>query len=385
MQIGPKSTTKTCLDFTFSRTEDEVKLSNEGIYRWISLNGINGDYRLAIRYFGKSEIPATSGWHSICAKFQELNIEVVKPEEYGSATHLLIIDYNSKDLSNWPKLPKRNRFLTATEPVSVNPLQFNEKVTSKFHKVIVPSKLSPQSENSVVYEGGYMNLARYSRAHTNDGTRIGCGLINENKFSFAKQSNYILRTKFIREALNSGLALKIAGRNWDRGLIWTISKLVHHFLIALRAKHIHLRFTDILDAVNFSLIQRSIRKINFGVVPDNVEFLARFKVAIVIENESSYVSEKLHAALMAGCQCVYVGPRLNPIHFPKGFLFQSDPNPESILQNAKVALSTAYSISSRELEESIRQSEFFHSYGVERRNSWIAKSIFNWIKPDLGV
>jgi len=339
-------------------------------------------YRLAIRYFGDSDIPKTSGWWSLYSELEALNIQVVQPESYGVATHLLVIDYSEKDVVRWPKLPKTNCFLTATEPVSVNPIQFSKKVTSKFHRVIVPSRLSPQSSNTVVYEGGKINPLRYSTAFSNDGFRQGCGLINENKFSFASQSNYILRTKFIRLGLKRDLNLTIAGKNWTRGVLWTITKIMHHLLIGIRAKQIKFKFTDVVELLKFSLSRKRVKTMSAGVVPDNVEFSSKFKVSIVIENEHSNVSEKLHAALIAGCQCVYVGPKLNPLDFPDGFLFQSEPHPAAILKQVEEALQTRYVISAHDLKKHIDDSAFFRENVVSRRNAWIAKSIFTWMSSD---
>ena len=345
-------------------------------------NGAIDGYKLAIRYFGMSDIPKTSAWWSLYSDLEALNIQVVQPENYGIATHLLVIDYSEKDTVRWPKLPISNRFLTATEPVSVNPIQFSKKITSKFHKVIVPSWLSPQSLNTVVYEGGYINPIRYSNFFSNDGSRQGCALINENKFSFAKQSNYILRTRFIQHALKMDLSLTIAGRNWTRGVLWTVAKLVHHLLIGICAMQVKFKSADVLESLKFSLNRKRVETISVGVVRDSVEFMSQFKVSIVIENESSYVSEKLHAALSAGCQCVYVGPKLNPLDFPDGFLFQSEPHPADILKQAEKALKTRYAISAHDLKKHIDTSEFVRENGASRRNAWVAKSIFTWMNSD---
>lgn len=346
------------------------------------MSGSTDGYKLAIRYFGDSDIPKTSGWWSLYSELEALNIQVVQPENYGIATHLLVIDYSEKDVVRWPKLPKTNRFLTATEPVSVNPIQFSKKVTSKFHRVIVPSRLSPQGPNTVVYDGGYINPFRYLTTYSNDGCRQGCGLINENKFSFAGQSNYILRTQFIMHALDRDLNLTIAGKNWTRGVVWTITKIAHHLLIGIRAKQIKFKFTDVVELLKFSLCRKRVERISAGVVPDNVEFSSKFKVSIVIENESCYFSEKLHAALIAGCQCVYVGPKLDPLDFPDGFLFQSEPHPASILKQVEEALRTRYVISAHNLKKHIDDSVFFRENGVSRRNAWIAKAIFAWMSSD---
>lgn len=328
------------------------------------------------------DIPKTTGWWSLYSELEALGIQVVQPESYGIATHLLVIDYSRKDLARWPKLPVTNRFLTATEPVSVNPIQFSKRTTNKFYRVIVPSKLSPQSSNTVVYEGGYINPIRYSTVFSNDGFRQGCALINENKFSFAKQSNYILRTRFIWQALKWDLSLTVAGKNWTRGIVWTSVKLAHHLLIGISAKQFKFKIADVLELLKFSLNRKRVKPISVGVVRDSVEFLSKFKVSIVIENESSYISEKLHSALSAGCQCVYVGPKLNPLDFPDGFLFQADPHADAILKQAERALQTRYTISTDDLKQHFDTSAFVRDHGVSRRNAWIAKSIFAWMSSD---
>lgn len=341
-------------------------------------------HRLAVRYFGLPEIPRTSGWWSLYTELEALNIRVVNPHNYGLATHLLVIDYIKKDIVRWPKLPISHRTLTATEPVSVNPIQFSKKVTSKFHRVIVPSRLSPQSPNTVVYDGGYINPLRYSTAFSSNNDRHGCALINENKFSFSEQSNYSLRTKFIQLALKRNLKLTIAGRNWSRGVLWTSAKLLHHLIIGIRARRVTFNIADIFELVKFSLSRKQIETISAGVVQDGVEFLSKFKVSIVIENESSYVSEKLHAAFVAGCQCVYVGPTLNPADFPDGFLFQSEPDPEAILVQAERAMQTPYAITAQDIKKHIFNSVFFFENSASRRNAWVAKSILGWMSTDHG-
>jgi hypothetical protein len=346
------------------------------------LSSTNGGYKLAIRYFGTPYIPKSSGWWSLYSDLEALDIQAVKPESYSTATHLLVIDYNRKDIKQWPKLPITHRFLTATEPVSVNPVQFSKKVTSQFHKVIVPSLLSPHASNTVVYEGGYFNPLRYSTFFSNDGNRQGCALINENKFSFASQSNYILRTKFIQQSLKHDLNLTIAGKNWTRGISWTIAKIVHHLLIGIRARQIRLNIADVLELLKFSLRKKRVKLISTGVVPDSIEFLSQFKISIVIENESSYVSEKLHAAYNAGCQCVYVGPKLNPRDFPTGFLFQAEPHPVAILEQTELAMQTQYAISTHHLRNHIVNSSFFTDNSASRRNAWVAKSLFGWMSSN---
>ena len=326
-------------------------------------------------------MPTNSGWYGLALELQMLGLQVHEPGHADEPSHVIEIDYvRNKALPTNKLVPKSNRFLIATEPVTVNPIQFTEDISDRFFRVIVPSALSPKNKNTVVSEGGYFNPIRYKEFFSNDGARQGCALINENKFSFIQESNYLLRSKFILLALKSKLNLTIAGRNWTRGVLWTAAKLVHHFFIAVRAGRLHFRLKDLILLLNFSFARRAVTRFSLGIVPVSVLFLIYFKGAIVIENESSYVSEKLHAALVAGCQCVYVGPALNPEDFPEGFLFQSTAEVHEIEKNAKLALHRKYSISSSAIREYLRTSDFVIEKGVGRRNAWVANSIFGWIR-----
>ncbi len=336
---------------------------------------------IKIRYFGSSTVPTTSGWHGLASELQKLGVKVHQPEDSEGPSHLIEIDYVlSQQGGPHKRIPKSNRFLIATEPVTVNPIQFNKAVCDKFAHVIVPSSLAPKNKNTVVGEGGYFNPIRYTKFFPNDGSRRGSALINENKFSFVRESNYALRSRFILAAINAGLDLSIAGRNWTKGILWTAAKLLHHFLLAVRAGRLDFQFRDAIFLLYFSLQRGSVAEISSGVVPDNVLYLSNFKVAIVIENESSYVSEKLHAALVAGCQCVYVGPPLDASHFPAGFLFQSAPDVADILRNTEIALRAGYSISETDLKKFLRTSDFVSDKGVAKRNAWVASKIVGWIK-----
>lgn len=335
---------------------------------------------VGITYFGGKNVPKNSGWYSLSSELQSHGVLIHQWGDDEGPTHLIEIDYvNNKKSRRRADIPRSHRILIATEPVTVNPIQFSPAVSAKFSRVVVPSEKSPKNENTIVAEGGYFNPMRYPTLYANDGARAGCAIINENKFSFVKESNYLLRSKFITMALGSKLTLTVAGLNWTRGLLWTSMKLAHHFLIAARARRVHFRIGEVFSAFHFSLLRKRVAEIWAGVVPDNVAFLSKFKVAIVIENESSYVSEKLHAALVAGCQCVYVGPNLNPDDFPGGFLIQSDANVSDIMRHTELALRHHYSISGADLKSYLTNSEFAKQHGVARRNAWVAKSIGDWI------
>lgn len=341
---------------------------------------------VAIRYFGRDRIPDSSGWLGLPLELESLGLHVREPNDHASATHLIIIDYVPSDEINWPLVPKSRRFLIATEPKIVNPIQFSNRVMKKFNRVIVPSALYPSGENVIEWEGGYYLPTRNNSAvFDNDGLRSNCAIVNENKFSFVVGSNYALRSAVIRKLTNSDVKITIAGKNWTRGFVWTSVKMAHHFVIALCAKRLHVNLGDVLSVLGLSIAKRRVSRHCIGVVKDTVEFLSGFKVSIVIENESSAVSEKVYAALMAGCQCVYVGPPLDPTHFPPGFLYPSGPSVTEVLSQVELALRSSYSITKNCLKDYLRESEFIAQQGVDRRNSWVAKSIAGWIRTDSSI
>jgi|694.fasta_scaffold104779_3 hypothetical protein len=342
----------------------------------------NAENHLAIRYFGREEIPKNSAWATLPRSLESLGIRVYDPSCDFPPTHVLVIDYLPRDEKFWSKLPVENRFLISTEPVTVNPAQYAKKVTSKFFRVFVPSSMHPRQINTLTWPGGYFNPFRHNVAYANNGKRQGLALINENKFSFVRESNYLLRSKVLVTAMNSGLDISIAGRNWARSIAWTVIKLCHHAFIAARSGRLSLNFGDLFFALYFSAIRRKIATVSRGEVENGVEFLAKHKVAIVIENESSYVSEKLYNALLAGCQCVYVGPKLDPNDFPEGFLFQAEPNVASVIEAAHLALQMEYSISSPQLMNWVQDGKFFKEQSALVRNSGIANLIAEWIGND---
>jgi len=339
---------------------------------------------VALRYYGQNRIPAGSGWTGLQGELENLGVEIYVEGNNAPPSHLVVIDWTKQDEARWPEVPKRNRYLIASECATVNPGQFTERVGQKFSLVYVPSVFYPKLVNSEVWrEGGYFNLDRFKARFSNDGRRGGCGLINENKFSLVSGSNYILRTNFIANAVKNGLPLTIAGRNWNRGLLWTSAKLLHHLLIAARGGRLNLKLTDALSALRFATHKRSNTRNYVGAVPDSIEFLSKFKVAVVIENESSYTSEKLYSAFAAGCQCVYVGPPLDAALFPKGFLFQSEPRAGDIVNAVELALNTYYKISEDDIGNWFESGRFFQSEDVRLRNTWLAKDIWARITSQL--
>lgn len=334
-------------------------------------------------------MPISGSWSGLALKLREQGIEPVSSEPSTAAAHLVVIEYVKGDEKNWPKVPKRCRYLVPSEPVAVNPVQYSRRVARKFHSVIVASLTPANGRNYIYYEAGRMNPNLFGRAFSNDGDRTGSVLLNEHKFSFVRSSNYLLRSTFLLAAMNQGLDITLAGRNWDRGAAWVLAKVAFHIIEAAKAGKLHLRLRTLWDHARVFLARRRIREIYAGEVENSVQFQSKFKVSIVIENESSFVStEKLHGALAAGCQCVYVGPPINPADFPPNFLFLSGPRPDDLVSALRSALAAPYSITAEEIQNFVETSPYFRANNVEKRNQVIAdilgQMIGGFLAPKTG-
>ena len=143
------------------------------------------------------------------------------------------------------------------------------------------------------------------------------GMINENKFSLISESLYKKRYLVVKEFIERSQEFQLAGKNWEKGYLWTIAKNIHAGLIALRSQNRPdlKRLYRPLDLGNPNIKYH-------GRVRSQLEFLRTLKFAVVIENEASYVTEKLLNAIIAGCVPIYLGPPLFEFGIPDDVAIQ---------------------------------------------------------------
>jgi hypothetical protein len=79
-------------------------------------------------------------------------------------------------------------------------------------------------------------------------------------------------------------------------------------------------------------------KLSIDAVDDKFEFTSQYAVALVIENESTYVSEKLLEAIQAGCIPVYVGPEISEEWLPRDLYVRANPDVMSIRKALEQAI-----------------------------------------------
>ena len=269
------------------------------------------------------------------------------------ATKSVIQDLRSQGV------PRSDCILIRVEPRSVNPMQYQKWMKDFFFRSFCPTNIQntlPSDEN---WQSGYLKSTQQllDNATSSLGSRrYSYGLINQNKYSCIKGELYDLRRKTVKAFDMKGLPLTVAGKDWQRGVAWVTLRYIHAALIALAAGSwpvVHM--------------QRSLKKLRIvqflGRVESESDFLSNCEVAIVIENECTYSSEKLLNALIAGCLIVYVGPNLDLSNFPKNQIIQAEPKPEAIVRGAELLLQA--SVDPRDYYDWIRHGNYLKSVEIE--------------------
>ena len=90
--------------------------------------------------------------------------------------------------------------------------------------------------------------------------------------------------------------------------------------------------------------------------------MQRYKFALVIENELSYMSEKLFDAFFAGCIPIYIGPDIAHYGIPKGLVIQCKPTVTSLIEGFEVAKRTNFEDYQEQLEHWLKSESTKNSH-----------------------
>lgn len=278
---------------------------------------------------------------------------------------------NLRLISNQVPLPKR--YLIIFEPRSVHPRQYLKSVRARYGSVFVPTKYQVLDKRDVVYGGGGF----YKVMDAPLGQPIlmrpvkTLAIVNENKFSFVRKSLYTFRATAIEEFGRLGFKVNLGGKNWDKSIWWHVTKQAWHFFDAIFA-------CQLPDLSKFRLkIKFGIPGINYaGEVMSAVQHLSESRFALVIENEPTYVTEKLFLAIQAGSVPIYVGPPLREFGIPEQIAIPLSAN-KSAIKKLDLILSD---------EDMIRISEAGWKWASSPQtlDKWLQRNIFDRLVAYLG-
>ena len=242
-----------------------------------------------------------------------------KLENNQSGQRLVCIDYDSRVKRRVAQqgIGINHRFLIRTEPSVVLPSNFSRSTQNLFGQVVTlggdPSagtdcipwpQVWPKEEDQL--PGGI--LTRHDKIVSVSG----------NKLSLIPGELYLLRRKCIQQLQD----LDLFGKDW--------------------ASAFHKRLETAFKAFVFTLFSGRVPKLSsmvgwfsrypkwLGEVADKRKVMSNYKYALVIENSTEYMSEKLFDAFFAGCIPIYVGPKVANYGIPEELVIQAEPNLKSI-------------------------------------------------------
>lgn len=255
----------------------------------------------------------------------------------------LSVDYNVENeaLLRARKIENKFNVLLRNEPRCVLPAAYSRTALNLNSHIITFGKPEENSISEVWPQFWDENLQGHETCERNNQSVV---IVNANKLNLTKSEQYTLRRKCIANLTN----LDLYGDEWNTSIAARIKVAIIEIL-KNPTKHL---FTFTFHS-RYWFSRRPL-----VTAPENKsEVLARYKVSLVIENELTYLSEKLFDVLTAGCIPVYVGPDLNDYEIPASLCFQAKPNIRSIRSQISLALKSDYSSFLHELAHWLNSSE----------------------------
>lgn len=245
--------------------------------------------------------------------------------------------------------------LVRMEPSVVLPANFASSRSRQFGRIITvggnPSSHSTPVHWPMDFPTEIDRLAALSAVRSD---RVV--LINSNKMSFVPGELYSLRRKAIRDFEN----LDLYGIGWN-------SKLINRILIATRALA-HAAFSLKVPSLWGAELWFQRYPKSKGPVKNKLATMSNYRYALVIENSTEYMSEKLMEALFAGCIPIYVGPDPKEYGIPDNLVLWSKPDITSI----RTSLVEATTWDTRDFQS--RLNMFLGSN--QARESWDSDKVF---------
>ena len=262
------------------------------------------------------------------------------------AKHLICMNHNPKAYKEFIRFggKSENAALVCLEPYAVYPSQYSAKILDLYSAIYAPGNPTFKDSSGHFlpwpYEATANPLKPYDggrslRSHVEENALHGLfsygnwvnrdcfvTLINANKVSPVKKENYGLRRVYAHVLPENLLA--VYGDLWAS----SISKKVIHrlmvLLFALKSGYIPKIFSIY---GNLHWKYRSAK----GPLENKQLTLQSSKFSIIIENDSSYISEKLIDALINGCIPIYFGPKNIDSIIPRETYLELPKNPDDLI------------------------------------------------------
>jgi hypothetical protein len=220
--------------------------------------------------------------------------------------------------------------LLSLEPESSYPL--NHSIFARLFSTRVDFG-KPFNENSIRWPINDELLASDPTKTSSSERKNQIAFVASNRCTASRKSNYAFRRHCIE--YRDLLKLEVVGRNWNDSGAQKLKVATKAAILSMLA----LKFPSLLELKSY--VRFPTQKIE--EVENKNDFLLGFKYSLVIENESTYVSEKLLEALVAGTLPIYIGPDIPENWIPSSLYLRCQPNLKSLREVISKLSSIDYS------------------------------------------
>lgn len=277
-------------------------------------------------------IPDDKPWRAFeveLNKYFKINYDLGTTSEYFICFNL------SEKVLEWIyglKTPLKNSILIIMEPKTVCPLNYIRQNRELFMNTFIASPLWKMNEQEVIFNWPQAIDIRKTKKIIclNKSRNKDTVLINSDKISFIKGEMYSLRKKIV-----CSLPIVLYGKNWNKEFPYKIRRFLFAFKKVFRQSIVARRILFDLRVFvkNGIYLFRKPQDYRGAVLDKSILTLSEF--SLVIENELTYVSEKLFDVISAGCIPIYIGPdlKLFGLDLPRDFI--CNPNVHDIRRKMK--------------------------------------------------
>jgi hypothetical protein len=241
-------------------------------------------------------------WRDFKDTLEQLGCRFVTELESKSIDALIVNNFSrySKKLAKKFKIKKHRMVYIIWEPKVVDPRRYRSTVVKNFGVIFSPSSLWIKGVNVKYFNWPQVDFNKIDLNFSNWSKRKNKSvIIAANKFSVCEGELYSLRRN-LSTYTTANNSLDLFGHDWNKGFRHDM-KLVCFSILKSDLKN--LKWKSIKGVGKFHQ--------NYcGSVTDKFEKIRDYKVSIVIENSSDYVSEKLFDSILCGAITVYIGPPL---------------------------------------------------------------------------
>jgi hypothetical protein len=233
------------------------------------------------------------------------------------------IDHTDRDRPLLEERKKLEKFsvLFRSEPSCVLPEAYKEE-TECLYDVVISFGKPERIERSSHWPQYWLKEELLEQLVENRSERIA--MINANKLNLSRFEQYTLR----RMCAVGIASIDLFGESWN---VSVMSKLKTLMIEILK------------DPIRHFFSMKSHIRYWFKSWPETrapiskQEILRTYKYTLVIENDRTYMSEKLFDALIAGCIPIYVGPSVSDYGIPGDLVIEVEPTVTSVAAGIEIA------------------------------------------------